>query len=254
MEQQKSLEERGIWEHPPEPGTDRNEAKSQKFLMVIQRLNPWWWGGEKWLLDDHRRIHSSSSRCIKSHTVHAERRNISYSNEAHRRYQNNKNLTGRNDWKTDWRSLERGWRERIVRCMDRLHKIHLIERKATGRIYMVRGRDLRGSKKTSRPDDVWPDMWKCMSDAAKKKAKQKCAVEKPKRDNARQLRGIYFVEPDDEEFKLIIKAARRKLEVRMPAAMPCKIPRRSIGETAMLGNAGQDLLVLLMPTRAPDQG
>ena len=67
--------------------------------------------------------------------------------------------------------------------------------------------------------------------AAKKKAKQKCAVDKPKRDTARQLRGIYFIEPDDEEFKLIIKAARRKLEVRMPAAMPCKIPRRSIGET-----------------------
>ena len=40
---------------------------------------------------------------------------------------------------------------------------------------MVRERDLRGNKKTSRPDDVWPDMWKYMSDAAKKKAKQRCA-------------------------------------------------------------------------------
>ena len=29
------------------------------------------------------------------------------------------------------RLLQRGWRKRIVRCMDRLHKIHLIERKAT---------------------------------------------------------------------------------------------------------------------------
>ena len=72
--------------------------------------------------------------------------------------------------------------------------------------------------------DVWPDMWKHMSDAAKKKAKQKWAVEKPKLDNARQLRGIYFIEPNDEEFKLTVKAARRKLEVPMPAAMPCKTP------------------------------
>ena len=36
-----------------------------------------------------------------------------------------------------------------------------------------------------------------MSDAAKCKAKQKCAIEKPKLDNARQLRGIFFIEPED---------------------------------------------------------
>ena len=90
-----------------------------------------------------------------------------------------------------------------------------------------------------------------MSDAAKKKAKQRWAIEKPKLDNARQLRGIYFIEPNDEEFKLIIKAARRKLEVPMPAAMPCKIPIKSSGQTHRNnGNERQDLLVLLMPTRA----
>ena len=81
------------------------------------------------------------------------------------------------------------------------------------------------------PDDVWPDMWNHVSDAAKKKAKQKWAVEKPKLDNARQLREIFFVEPNDEEFKLTMKAARRKLEVPMPAAMPCKIPIKSSGRT-----------------------
>ena len=55
-----------------------------------------------------------------------------------------------------------------------------------------------------------------------RKAKQRWSVEKPKLDNARSLRGIYFIEPNDEEFKLIIKAARRKLEVPMTVAMPCK--------------------------------
>ena len=84
---------------------------------------------------------------------------------------------------------------------------------------------------TSRPDNVWPDMWKHVSDAAKSKAKQKWAIEKPKLDNARQLRGIFFIETNDEEFKLTMKAARRKLEVPMPAAMPCKIPIQSSGET-----------------------
>ena len=75
------------------------------------------------------------------------------------------------------------------------------------------------------------------------------AIAKPKLDNARQLRGIFFIEPNDEEFKLTMKAARGKLEVPMPAAMPCKIPI-----TAILGNARQNTLVLLMPTKARDQG
>ena len=44
-------------------------------------------------------------------------------------------------------------------------------------------------------------------------------------------RNIFFIEPNDEEFKLTMKAARRKLEVPMPAAMPCKIQIESSGET-----------------------
>ena len=97
--------------------------------------------------------------------------------------------------------------------------------------YTVSGVRLTRKQTTSRPDDVWPDMWKIMSDAAKKKAKQRWAIEKPKLDNARQLRGIFFIEPNDEEFELTVKAARRKLEVPMPAAMPSKIPIKSSGET-----------------------
>ena len=93
------------------------------------------------------------------------------------------------------------------------------------------GGHLQENKTTCRFDDVWPDVWKHLSDAAKKKTRQKWAIEKPKIDNARQLKGIYFIEPDDEEFKPIMKAARRKLEVPMPAAMPFKIPIKSSGET-----------------------
>ena len=45
------------------------------------------------------------------------------------------------------------------------------------------------------------------------------------------LRGIFFIEPDDEEFKRTMKNARRKLEIPMPAAMPCTTPTSSSGET-----------------------
>ena len=67
-------------------------------------------------------------------------------------------------------------------------------------------------------------MWKHMSDASKRKEKQKWAVEKPKLDNARRLRGTYFIDPKDEEFKDIMKNARRKLQIPMPAATLCKTP------------------------------
>ena len=92
-------------------------------------------------------------------------------------------------------------------------------------------RRLTRKQTTSRPDNAWPDMWKHMSDAAKSKAKQKWAIEKPKLENARQLRGIFFIEPEDEEFKLTMKNARRKLDVPMPAAMPGKTPTNCRGET-----------------------
>ena len=70
-----------------------------------------------------------------------------------------------------------------------------------------------------------------MYDASKRKAKQKFAIEKPKLDNARKLRSIFFIEPEDENFKHIIKNARRKLEMPMPAAMPFKTPVNCRGET-----------------------
>ena len=79
---------------------------------------------------------------------------------------------------------------------------------------------------TSRPDSVWPEIWKEMSEVSKQREKQKWAVEKPKLDNARRLRGIYFIDPADAGLKETTKHARRKSEVPMPAAMLCKIRRQ----------------------------
>ena len=46
---------------------------------------------------------------------------------------------------------------------------------------------------------------------AKLKEKQKWSDEEPELDNARRLRGIYFIDPEDKEFKETIKNARKKL-------------------------------------------
>ena len=48
---------------------------------------------------------------------------------------------------------------------------------------------------------------------------------------------VFFIEPDDEEFKDIMKNARRKLEIPMPAAMPCRIQLHQHRETC--GTVGQ---------------
>ena len=59
-----------------------------------------------------------------------------------------------------------------------------------------------------------------MSEASKRKEKQDWAIEKPKLDNARRLRGVFFIQPNDEELKHTMNNARRKLEIPMPAALP----------------------------------
>ena len=93
------------------------------------------------------------------------------------------------------------------------------------------GARLTRKQTTSRPDNVWPEMWKHMSDASKRKEKQKWAIENPTLDNARSLPGNFFIDHDDEEFKRFMKNARRKLEILMPAAMLCRLRHNSHRET-----------------------
>ena len=51
-----------------------------------------------------------------------------------------------------------------------------------------------------------------MGKNAKLKEKQKWSEEKIHLENARKLRGIYFIDPEDKEFKETIKNTRKKLE------------------------------------------
>ena len=53
--------------------------------------------------------------------------------------------------------------------------------------------------------------------------KHKWAIEKPERDNVRRLRGIYFINPEDKEFKETINNARKKLDTPVAPTTLCKI-------------------------------
>ena len=65
------------------------------------------------------------------------------------------------------------------------------------------------------------------------KEKQNWASDRPKLENARKLRGIYFIDPEDKEFSEIIKNARKKLEIKTALAMPCKSTKSRNGVTCV---------------------
>ena len=70
---------------------------------------------------------------------------------------------------------------------------------------------------------------------AQRREKQEWAIEKSKLEHARKTRGNYSIDPSDEEYKDIIKKARRKLETPQAPAMPCKraFSQTCIGETVV---------------------
>ena len=71
-----------------------------------------------------------------------------------------------------------------------------------------------------------------MEDTILPKQKNHCADEKPKLDNARRLRGIYQIDPDDKEFNESLRNARKKVQVHMDSAMPCKL-RKTSGSSSL---------------------
>ena len=87
---------------------------------------------------------------------------------------------------------------------------------------MWSGERLTKIQTTTRPYYAWPEVWTKIGKAAQNREKQERAKEKLKLDNARQLRGIYCIDPDDSECSDFLKNARRKLERLMEPAMPCK--------------------------------
>ena len=94
------------------------------------------------------------------------------------------------------------------------------------RIYVVWG-EIDERQVTSRPDHLWPELWRGMSKNAQLREKQKWSNEKPKLDNARRLRGTYFIDSEDKEFKETIKNARKELKTPMAPAVPCKTCKKS---------------------------
>ena len=52
---------------------------------------------------------------------------------------------------------------------------------------------------------MWPEVWTKIGKVVQNREKQKWKKEKPKLENVRRLREIYFVHPDDQDFKETLK-------------------------------------------------
>ena len=111
------------------------------------------------------------------------------------------------------------WRKRTVGCMDRFHKIHCIEFNATGWICMVQGGDWREDNRPQGPTNYG------------QKCGNMCLThQNVKRNRSALSRNQSSIVPEDcavfilwswrRGFGDIMKNARRKLEIPMPAAMP----------------------------------
>ena len=117
--------------------------------------------------------------------------------------------------------MEYRWVKRFVWLLDRFHSITLLEEKPPNG-YMWSGWRNTRKQLTSRPRHLWPELLDKIAENAKLKEKEKWSHEKLHLDNAWKLRGIYFIDPEDEEFKKTIKNTRKKLETPVAPAMPCK--------------------------------
>ena len=200
--------------HPGSPKPRRKTRKSSRrigrvFFSPISRLIVVWWWSKKWFLFHFRQLYLPSSRWTQSQTVRSERVVIPYSTQVHRRDQGYKYISGCNAGEI---STIIGTLMEIGELSDTwtlFTRFTILDEKPPDGCTWSRRR-LTRKQTTSRPDSLWPEIWKDTSEASKRREKQKWAVEKPKLDNATKLRSIHFIGPAGEEFKEIYEKKKKK--------------------------------------------
>ena len=182
-----------------------------------------WRRNPHWFLVDRRGFHLSSSRRISSSALRAERRHIPNSPEIHWRDQENPYDLGCVVRKQCWRFLERRCGSNFVRFMDRIHEVHNIEWVISYRKCVVGG--VVYNKFEHLPDLTISGQQHgsaCQKQLNEMKSSNGLSMNR-NLDNARNLRGIHFIDPINGEFKETFQKARWKLEIPMEAAMPCEL-------------------------------
>ena len=231
MDESNFLEETKTWEHPPWYSSDQFNEKitliflenqkglhhhhlTTRFRMPVKQLMTFWSMSGNFIYRHHveHRVKLYSPR---DETFPIPLKSLDVSRTTHtsldvkqeKRIDDYWNKDGSRDLSDHWTSFTQF--------------VLMEETPPNG--YMWSGGRLTRKQLTSRPDHLWPALWDKMGKNAQLKEKQKWSHEKIHLDNARKLRGIYFIDPEDKEFKETIKNARKKLETPVAPAMPCKI-------------------------------
>ena len=167
--------------HRPRRSRKSSRGTRRVIFGSISRLIVGWWWSQKWFSVHYRELHLPSSLWTESQTVRAQRSIIPNSTEIYRRYQNDRYFLG---FFGTLMEIENGQIRGQV-SQDSLYWM----KETTRWVHMVGERLIR-KQTTLRPATLWPEIWKDMTDAFKRKEQQKWAIEKPKLDNARRLRGV----------------------------------------------------------------
>ena len=156
---------------PGSPSPRRTRSSSRRIRRTLfsntssSGLNTRWCGSQKWFLVHDGRFHLTISRGTQSQTVRAERRIISYSAEIYRRYQKHTYIT----WCNAGENIDDYWngdgeRELPDKWTGFTRFTILKEKPPDG--YTWSGERLTRKQTTSRLEELWPEMWKHMSDAS----------------------------------------------------------------------------------------
>ena len=198
MEQLKPVEEINVWEHPPWSGIVQNEERNKKFFKENQAglssptphqddstlddaeaKNDFWSITGDFICRHHVeprvKLYVPREESFPIPLKYIDVRNTPASLDVMLEKNNDDYVDGDRELSDTWT----GFTSFTI----------LNEKPPCG--YTWSGEKLTETQTTSRPDNVWPDMRKHMSDASKRKDMQKWAIEKPKIDNARRLRGIF---------------------------------------------------------------
>ena len=98
---------------------------------------------------------------------------------------------------------------------------------APPRGHTSRGR-LTKIQATSRPENIWPEIWSGTSKKSQQKDKTALGRRKAKAQQCTKAqRYLICIHPEDKEFNETLKNVRKKLEVHMGSAMLCKLRKTS---------------------------
>ena len=162
--------------------------------------------------------------------VPAHRRELSNTHKVHRYNANYRNRLGRKTlneiedfWVTAEKELPDSWTGKTTFELKR-------PLPPVGHSY-IEGR-LTKTQETTRPGNIWPEIWRSMSKKMKQQAISAWEVEDKRREQAREIRGIKFVPEEEVDNYTEILA-----EVRVKLALPDvpSMPVLSRGGTSIAG-------------------